>query len=147
MKKFEILGLILLVMIAFIAVPGAQAQRIGVPSPLVDQSLTAINVASTNTVDVSQCATLSVQAAVFDQSGSATATNTVTVSSQVSLDGVGWLTGPTLTVTAIGSNAVSTCISNYAMLPYRYWRTIALDNSTSPTNAWFKLVTSRKPGL
>jgi len=147
MKKFGILGLVILAVIALIAVPVAQAQRIGVPSPLVDQSLTAATVPSTNAVDVSQCATFSVQATLTGLSGSATATNTVTVSSQVSLDGVGWQTGPTLSVTAIGSNTTSTCISNYAVLPYRFWRTITLDNSASPTNAWFKLVGSRKPGL
>ena len=148
MKKFGILGLISVIVIALLAVLApAHAQRIGNPAVLISTSLTNASVASTNVVDVSAYATVSVQATLTDLGLVATDTNTVAISTEVSLDGDHWLTGPSLTVTAIGSNTVSTCISNFAVLPYRQWRPITLDNSTSPTNACLSLVGSTTPGL
>ena len=148
MKKFGTLtaSMLVLIMIGFIGLPACHAQ-IGKPATLVSGSVTNDSIASTNQVDVGDCSTLSVQATLTDQSGSATATNTCTLASEVSIDGVNWLTGPTLSITAIGSNTTSTCISNYAVLPYRKWRTITINNGASPTNAILSLVVSKKPGL
>ena len=150
MKKFGILGLISVTVIALIAVPGAQAQRIGNPATPVNLvSLNVSNSFATNyvaTVDVSDVNLVSAQLIV---SNTAASTSNTVVTIDRSVDGVNWVTGwKTITIANAGTTTTS-CISNFTALADRYWR-LSLSSDVLSNTACTNFVSvkiNKKPGL
>ena len=139
MKKFGILGLILLVMIALSAGPGAQAQRIGSPRALVSQSVAGgASVAVTNGVDVSQWDTENFQLTLV---GTGADTGAVVVTLQKSIDGTTFVSAGTLTANVSGTST-SSVITSVAAPDCQWLRLVSVNNSANATNVTVTLTAS-----
>lgn len=121
MKKFGILGLVILAVIALIAVPGAQAQ-IGAPATPVNSSLNVSNgwgVSSAATISLEGSSQIAVQ--LVASNNAANASNTVATIDR-SVDGINWVTGYSTITLANGGTLTTTCISNYTVGADGFWR-------------------------